>query len=139
MYKRLIPSILIKDGRLVKGRTFENYKDAGNPSTTTRAHNAQGADELSVCDIQCSKNNTEPDFETLEKIAEEAFMPLTFFGGINSLERAEKAMMVGADKLGLNTAALDQPDLIDDLSHRYGAQAVVLGLDLQKMLVIVGT
>lgn len=130
MYKRLIPSILLQNRRLVKGVRYTGFKDAGGPATTARAHNAQSADELIVCDITSSKASTEPDYETLSAIAEECFMPLTIFGGINSLERAEKAMETGADKIGMTTAAYDHPELIEPLAHRYGAQAVVLGLDV---------
>src|SRR5688572_28004281 len=85
MYQRLIPSILIRQGRLVKGRQYGAYRDAGGPGTTARAHNAQGADELVVCDIDASKTGADPDYETLRKIADECFMPLTIFGGVNSL------------------------------------------------------
>lgn len=132
MYKRLIPSILIHKGRLVKGKHFTGYKDAGNPATTARAHNYQSADELIVCDIDASKNNEEPDYKTLQAVAEECFMPLTMCGGINALGRAEKCMHIGADKLGLNTTALENPALLTDLAHIYGAQAVVLNIDVIK-------
>ena len=132
MYQRLIPSILIHDGRLVKGVQYKDYKDAGGPATTARAHNAQGADELIACDIDASKHNREPDWDTLHAIAQECFMPLTIFGGINSLERAEKAFAIGADKIGLTTTAYDNPELITTLAHQYGAQAVVIGLDIIK-------
>src|SRR6202023_1727852 len=129
MYQRLIPSILIHHGRLVKGKRYRDYRDAGAPATTARAHNYQGADELIVSDIDASKTNSEPDFATLKKVADECFMPLTIFGGINSPERAAKCMDVGADKIGLTTTAYDNPALIEILAHRYGAQAVVVGLD----------
>ncbi|MCC6597444.1 MAG: imidazole glycerol phosphate synthase subunit HisF [Alphaproteobacteria bacterium] len=132
MYQRLIPSILIQNGRLVKGTRYAGYKDAGAPATTARAHNAQGADELVVCDIEASKQGAEPDFETLKKIADECYMPLTFFGAINSEERGLHAMATGADKIGLTSVAYDQPDLIGVLAHRYGVQAVVVGLDILK-------
>lgn len=130
MYQRLIPSILIHDGRLVKGTRYKDYRDAGGAATTARAHNAQGADELIVCDIDASKLKQEPDFETLQKIAEECFMPLCFFGGITSEAHAHKAMAIGADKIGLTMTAYDNPALITALAHQYGAQAVVLGLDV---------
>ncbi len=132
MYQRLIPSILIHEGRLVKGTQYKNYRDAGAPATTARAHNAQGADELIVCDIDASKKQQGPDYETLKKIAAECFMPLCFFGGIDSVERAHKAMEIGADKIGLTTTAYENPELITTLAHQYGAQAVVLGLDVLK-------
>lgn len=130
MFKRLIPSILIKDKRLVKGVRYRHFKDAGGPATTARAHNHQGADELIVCDIEASRHGQAPDFETLKAVAEECFMPLTIFAGIQSLERAETCMSIGADKIGLTSAAYDKPDLINDLARQYGSQAIVLGLDI---------
>lgn len=132
MYKRLIPSILISDGRLVKGTRYRGFKDAGGPATTARAHNHQGADELVVCDITASRKECEPDYETIAKVAAESFMPLTVFGGINNLERAARMMEIGADKLGLTSTALDNPDLIQDLAYLYGTQAVVIGIDAVK-------
>ena len=132
LYKRLIPSILIQQGRLVKGKQYADYRDAGGAATTARAHNAQGADEIIVCDIEASKLGIEPDFETLRQIAEECFMPLTFFGGINSEDRAKKAMDNGADKIGMTTAVFDNSEIISTLSRRYGNQAIVLGLDIMK-------
>lgn len=132
MYKRLIPSILIHEGRLVKGVQYKNYKDAGGSATTARAHNAQGADELIVCDIDASRKQTEPDYETLKRVAEECFMPLTIFGGINNVETAIKCMEIGADKIGITAAAYDDPSIIEKLAHKYGSQAVVLGLDIIK-------
>lgn len=130
LYKRLIPSILIQNGRLVKGKTYDDFIDAGGAATTARAHNAQGADEIIVCDINASKLGQEPDFETLRAIAEECFMPLTFFGGINSIDLALKAMDCGADKIGITSCAYDNPALINQLAMRYGNQAIVLGLDI---------
>lgn len=132
MYQRLIPSILIRNGRLVKGKQYGSYRDAGSPATTARAHNYQGADELIVADIDASRTQSEPDFATLKKVADECFMPLTIFGGINSPERATQCMDVGAEKIGLTTTAYDNPALIEILAHRYGSQAVVLGLDVIK-------
>ena len=132
MYKRLIPSILIHQGRLVKGKQYGGYRDAGATATTARAHNYQSADELIVADIDASRTQSEPDFDTLKKVADECFMPLTIFGGINAPERAARCMEVGADKIGLTTAAYDNPGLIDVLARQYGAQAVVLGLDVMK-------
>ncbi len=133
MYQRLIPSILIQGNRLVKGKFFDNHKDAGSPRTTARAHNHQGADELLVSDIKASKFNIPPNFEILKEIAKEVFMPLTFFGGISSVQLARKCMDIGADKIGLNTTAIDNPNLINSLARQFGSQAVVLGLDIIKI------
>jgi cyclase len=132
MYKRLIPSILIHQGRLVKGKQYKDYRDAGAPATTAKAHNYQGADELIVMDIDASAGNAEPDFKTLANVAESCFMPMTIFGGINSLDRAMRCMEVGADKLGLTTTLYDKPQIIEEIAHQYGAQAVVVGIDVIK-------
>ncbi len=132
MYQRLIPSILIHRGRLVKGKQYRDYRDAGAPATTARAHNYQGADELIVADIDASRANAEPDFATLKNVADACFMPLTIFGGINSTERAGRCMEAGADKIGLTTTACENPELIELLAHQYGAQSVVLGLDVMR-------
>lgn len=130
LLKRLIPSLLLKNGRLVKGVRFGDHRDAGNPVTTARAHDAQGADEILILDIEASRTGQEPDFATLRKVADECFVPVTFGGGISSRDLAARAMDAGADKLTVTTTALDNPGLIDDLAHLFGAQAVVLGVDL---------
>ena len=130
LYQRLIPSLLIKGDRLVKGKQYDNYGDAGGPATTARAHNHQGADELFVCDVEAAKLGRGPNTAILNRIAEECFMPLTIGGGITSLDIAMECMDNGADKLCLNTAAMDNPDLIIAMAHRFGAQAVVIGLDV---------
>lgn len=130
LHNRLIPSLLLEGGRLVKGTRFENRRDAGNPQTTARAHNAQGADELVLLDVTASRDGRQPDFDTIARVAEECFMPLTVGGGIASVEIAMKAMDCGADKIFVNAAALDDPDLISRLAERFGSQAVVAGIDV---------
>ena len=128
--QRLIPSLLLRRGRLVKGVCFRGHRDAGAPETTARAHNAQGADEIVILDIDASREGRSPDFDTLRRVAAECFMPVTFGGGIRSRDDAARALDAGADKLTLTTTALDRPDLIDDLARLLGAQAVVLGIDV---------
>lgn len=128
--KRLIPSLLLRNGRLVKGVAFRDHRDAGRPETTARAHNAQGADEIVILDIDASRNNRPGDFEALRQIAEECFMPVTYGGGIRSRSDALQAMEAGADKITLTTTALDDPSLIDDIAHLLGSQAVVIGIDV---------
>ncbi len=127
--QRLIPSLLIKGGRLVKGVRFGDHQDAGLPHTTARAHNAQGADELCVLDIEASREGRGLDLETVRKVAAECFMPLTVGGGIGSLDIAYECMASGADKLCLTTTALDGPGLITELATVFGSQSVVLGID----------
>ncbi len=128
--RRLIPSLLLRGGRLVKGVNFKEYRDAGKPDTTARAHNAQGADELILLDIDASREGRATDIETVGKVAAECYMPLTVGGGIRSLDNARACMNAGADKLCVNTTALDDPDLITRLARVFGAQAVVLGADI---------
>lgn len=128
--KRLIPSLLLRGGRLVKGVRFADYRDAGSPQTTARVHNAQGADELLLLDIDASRNGRSPDLETIAAVARECFMPLAVGGGINCLEVAQACMAAGADKICLTTTALDRPELIAELANVFGRQAIILGLDI---------
>ena len=128
--KRLIPSLLLQGGRLVKGAGFGNYRGAGRPESTARAHNAQGADEILILDIEASRLRCEPDYETIRTVANECFMPLTVGGGITTLEIARKCMNAGADKLCVNAVALGNPDIIYELSHVFGSQAIVLAVDV---------
>ena len=127
---RVIPSLLLRRGRLVKGVRYRDHKDAGNPATTARAHNAQGADELMLVDTLASKERRGPDLGTVEKVARECFMPLTVGGGISSLDIAYQCMERGADKLMVTMTAFDDPALISDLAKVFGCQAIVLGIDV---------
>ncbi len=128
--QRLIPSLLLKDKRLVKGKQYRDFRDAGNPRTTARAHNHQGADELMVLDIEASRQNRGPDIESIRAIAEECFMPVCVGGGIYNRQIAHACMEAGADKLCLTTTAMDNPNLISELAHQFGSQAIVVGVDI---------
>jgi cyclase len=130
--QRLIPSLLLRQGRLVKGERYANHRDAGNPATTARAHNAQGADELLLIDIDAARDGRGPDLDAVALVAAECFMPLTMGGGIDSVERARDCIAAGADKVMVTMAAIDNPDLIGHLAHAFGAQAVVLGVDVSE-------
>ncbi len=133
LLQRLIPSLLLRGGRLVKGVEFQSFRDAGRPETTARAHNAQGADEIIVLDIDASREKRPPDFEALRRVTAECFMPVTFGGGIRSRDDAARALDAGADKLTLTMTALENPGLIDTLAHYLGSQAVVLGVDVVRV------
>src|SRR5262249_28798040 len=124
--KRIIPSLLLRKGRLVKGVAFNEDRDAGRPDTTARAHNAQGADELMLFDIDASRERRDPDFASIAAVARVCFMPLTVGGGIRTLDIAHRCMGAGADKICVTTTALDNPTLIGRLAHVFGAQAIVL-------------
>jgi cyclase len=123
----------LRGGRLVKGVGFRDHHDAGRPETTARAHNAQGADEILILDIDSSRERRAPDFDALRRVATECFAPVTFGGGIRSRDDAARAMDAGADKLTLTMTAIDTPNLIDDLAHLLGRQAVVLGIDVVRV------
>ena len=127
---RIIPSLLLRGGRLVKGEVFADHRDAGNPATTARAHNAQGADEIIALDIDASREGRGPDLEAVTRIAAEAQIPLTIGGGITSPEIARDCLAAGADKVCLTTTALDRPDILTAIAHLCGRQAVVLGIDV---------
>lgn len=132
MLKRIIPSLLLRGGRLVKGAAFADHRDAGSPSTTARVHDAQGADELVLLDIDASREGRDPDFASFAAVARACFMPLTVGGGIASLGVAHRCLEAGADKLCLTSTALASPSLIGQLAHVFGAQAVVLGVDVVR-------
>src|SRR6185295_15195223 len=113
-----------------KGVAYADHRDAGRPDTTARAHNAQGADELLLLDIDAGREQREPDFASVAAVARACFMPLTVGGGIRTLETAQRCMNAGADKICLTTTALDNPGLISKLAHVFGAQAIVVGIDV---------
>lgn len=130
IFNRVIPSLLLRQGRLVKGTSFSNWRDAGNPVTTARALNAQKADELLLLDIDASPEARGPDLQAVEAVARECRMPLTAGGGIDSVEKAGACLYHGADKIFIGAAALAQPQLIGRLAATFGSQAVVVGIDV---------
>ena len=130
LYRRLIPSLLLRRGRLVKGVRYADHRDAGNPATVTRAHNAQDADELIVLDIDATGEGRGPDLDAIGKVANECAMPLTVGGGVRDLAAASACMAVGADKLLVTAAALDRPAFIGELARVFGSQAIVIGVDV---------
>jgi cyclase len=130
LQNRIIPSLLMRGGRLVKGTGFTAHRDAGNPPTTLRAYAAQKADEAILLDIDAASQNRGPDLETVRLAARECSMPLTIGGGITSIEIAKDCLDNGADKICLNSAVVDNPDLIAACTHRFGSQAVVVAIDV---------
>lgn len=126
---RLIPSLLLKGGRLVKGVAYRDWKDAGHPVATARAHNAQGADEILLVDTEASVLGRPPDMATLAAVAAVSFIPLTVGGGIRDIETARQCIAGGADKVMVTTGPLDRPELIDALARDLGQQAIVIGID----------
>jgi cyclase len=128
-----IISCLDTDGaRVVKGVHFEGLRDAGDPVELGARYNAEGADELVVLDIAAARDNRPTFLETIRRVAEQLSIPLTAGGGIRSLEDARAVVRAGADKVTVNTAAVERPELISELSQEFGAQAVVLAVDAKR-------
>ncbi len=131
--KRIIPCLDVKDGRVVKGINFQSLKDAGSILEQARFYNAELADELVFLDISASIESRQTTLEEVQKVSEEVFIPLTVGGGIRTVDDARQAFLHGADKVSLNTAAVQTPTLITDLAERFGSQAVVVAIDIKRV------
>tara|TARA_Y100000589_G_scaffold326965_1_gene367854 strand:- start:246 stop:1004 length:759 start_codon:yes stop_codon:yes gene_type:complete len=130
--KRVIPLLLYKDGRMVKGKKFKDYKEIGMPSTCIRVYSAQDADELMFINIDTNPSQDNSFYRTIEKASEECFMPLTCGGNIYEQKDAEKLIECGADKVLLTTSAFTNLKLINRLAAKYGSQSIVCGIDYRK-------
>jgi len=130
---RIIPCLDTDGSRVVKGVNFVGLRDAGDPVALAARYNAEGADELVVLDIAASRDRRPTFLETIRRVAAELSIPLTAGGGIRSLEDARTVILAGADKVAVNTAAVERPDLITEVSREFGAQAVVLAIDAQRL------
>jgi len=127
--KRIIPCLDVKDGRIVKGVRFVNLRDAGDPVEAALAYDAQGADELVFLDITASHENRRIMLDVVARTAEGIYMPLTVGGGIRSIDDVRALLRAGADKVSLNTAALERPALIREAAERFGSQCIVVAID----------
>jgi cyclase len=130
--KRIIPCLDVKEGRVVKGTRFLNLRDAGDPVEVAAVYDGQGADELVFLDITASYERRRIMIDVVARTAEQAFMPLTVGGGIRSLEDIRGLLKAGADKVSLNTAAVQEPDLIRRSAERFGSQCIVLAIDAKR-------
>src|SRR6202161_4816962 len=130
--KRIIPCLDVTGGRVVKGVNFVNLRDAGDPVELADRYNRDGADEVVFLDITASSDARETMADVVARRAARGFIPLAVGGGIRSIADARKILMSGADKVSVNTAAVRRPELIADLSHEFGAQAVVLAIDARR-------
>lgn len=130
--KRIIPCLDVKDGRVVKGVNFVGLKDAGDPVEVAKRYNEEGADELTFLDITASSDNRETIVDIVAKVAKEVFIPLTVGGGIRTLEDIYKLLNVGCDKVSLNSAAIKRPEFINEAAKRFGAQCIVIAIDVKK-------
>jgi imidazole glycerol-phosphate synthase subunit HisF len=127
--RRIIPCLDTDGARVVKGVNFVGLRDAGDPAELAARYNAEGADELIVLDIAASRDRRPTFLETIRRVAAELAIPLAAGGGIRTLEDARSVVRAGADKITVNTAAVERPELISELSAEFGAQAVVLAID----------
>ena len=129
---RVIPCLDVDAGRVVKGVNFENLQDAGDPVELARRYDAEGADELTFLDITASSGSRSTTYDVVSRTAGEVFIPLTVGGGVRSSDDVDRLLREGADKVGVNTAAISHPDLIGEISARFGRQVLVLSVDARR-------
>lgn len=131
---RVIPCLDVDQGRVVKGVNFENLRDAGNPVELAAKYNEQGADEITFLDVSASSSNRETTYDVVRRAAEQIFVPLTVGGGVRSTEDVDKLLQAGADKVGVNTAAIKNPELLSEIADRFGSQVLVVSVDARRCL-----
>jgi len=129
---RVIPCLDVDAGRVVKGVHFENLRDAGDPVELARKYDADGADELTFLDISASHEGRATTMEIVSRTAEEVFIPLTVGGGVSSVADVDRLLRAGADKVAVNTAAIQRPELVAEISGRFGSQVLVLSVDARR-------
>ena len=130
--KRIIPCLDVSGGRVVKGVNFVALRDAGDPVELAARYNEEGADELVFLDVSATLENRSTLIDVVTRTARAVFIPLTVGGGIRSVDDARKVIRAGADKVSINSAAVDKPELIRELSDEFGSQAVVLAIDARR-------
>ncbi|HXR70338.1 imidazole glycerol phosphate synthase subunit HisF [Actinocrinis sp.] len=129
---RVIPCLDVDAGRVVKGVNFANLRDAGDPVELAAAYDAAGADELTFLDITASSGDRETTYDIVRRTAEQVFIPLTVGGGVRTVEDVDRLLRAGADKVGVNTAAIARPELISAIADRFGSQVLVLSVDARR-------
>ena len=130
---RVIPCLDVDQGRVVKGVNFEGLKDAGDPVELAARYDAEGADELTFLDVSASKDGRGTMLEVVRRTAEQVFIPLTVGGGVRSEDDVDQLLRAGADKVSVNTSAIARPELLSELSRRFGAQCIVLSVDARRV------
>ena len=130
---RVIPCLDVDAGRVVKGVNFQSLRDAGDPVEMARVYDAEGADELVFLDITASSGSRETTYDVVRRTAEQVFIPLTVGGGVRSADDVDRLLRAGADKVGVNTAALARPELLREISRRFGNQVLVLSIDARRV------
>ena len=131
--KRIIPCLDVKDGQVVKGKGFVNLKYAGNPIKLVRKYYEEGADELVFLDITASYEKRKTMIDLVEKVAKQIFIPFTVGGGISTIEDIRNLLKAGADKVSINTAAINSPNLIKEAAEKFGSQCIVVAIDAKKI------
>lgn len=126
---RVIPTLLLQDGRMIKTKQFGSYRDVGSPRTVAKIYDAQRADELIFLDVSASVERRHFLFDLVKAVAEECFMPITAGGGIRDVDQARTLLHSGADKVSINTAAIEDPDFITKLSEKFGRSTVIVSID----------
>ena len=132
--KRIIPCLDVTGGRVVKGVNFVELRDAGDPVEVARRYDGEGADELAFLDITASSDQRDIILHVIEAVAEQVFIPLTVGGGVRRVEDVRRLLNAGADKISINTAAVQDPGLVEAASGRYGAQCIVVAIDARRRL-----
>ncbi|GIK39315.1 MAG: imidazole glycerol phosphate synthase subunit HisF [Chloroflexota bacterium] len=129
---RVMPTLLFKDVGLVKGISFESWRRVGSAMQAIKVYNMREVDELVFLDITATRDNRPPDYETVDELADECFMPMTVGGGVKTLEHVRHLLQVGADKIAINTAAVEKPELIRQAADQFGSQCVVVSIDARR-------
>ena len=129
---RVIACLDVDAGRVVKGVNFQNLRDAGDPVELAKTYDAQGVDELTFLDVTASSGDRETTFDVVRRTAEQVFIPLTVGGGVRTVDDVDRLLRAGADKVGVNTAAIARPELIAEIADRFGAQVLVLSADVRR-------
>ena len=130
--KRIIPCLDVKSGRVVKGVNFVELRDAGDPVEIARRYDEQGADEITFLDITASSDDRDIILHVVEQVAEQVFIPLTVGGGVRVVEDVRRLLNAGADKVSMNTAAVNNPQLVNDASSKVGSQCIVVAIDAKQ-------
>ncbi|MGO4342772.1 imidazole glycerol phosphate synthase subunit HisF [Pedococcus sp. 2YAF34] len=129
---RVIPCLDVDAGRVVKGVNFMDLRDAGDPVKLAKAYGEQGADELTFLDVTASSGDRETTYDVVRRTAEQVFIPLTVGGGVRTPDDVDRLLRAGADKVGVNTAAIARPELIAEIADRFGSQVLVLSADVRR-------
>ena len=131
--KRIIPCLDVKDGRVVKGVSFVNLRDAGDPVEIASAYDRDGADELCFLDITASHENRKTILDVVARTAEQVFMPVTVGGGVRTLDDIRALLNAGSDKVSINTAAVEHPEFVNAAAGRFGSQCIVVAIDVKRV------